>query len=76
MNTIFICHTAVSGRFQHADVRSTAAYRIEVLNVRPPVKKVIILLLHRADIKVLNDALAHLGPYQTLMWARCSDPGR
>ena len=48
---------------------------IEVLNVRPPVKKAIILLLSRADIKVLKDALAHLGPYQTLMWPRDSDPG-
>ena len=32
---------------------------IEVLNLRPAVKKAIILLLHRADIKVLHDALAH-----------------
>ena len=48
---------------------------IEDLNVRPPVKKAIILLLYLADIKVLKDALAHLGPYQTLTSARYSDPG-
>ena len=34
-----------------------------------------ILLLHRTHIKVLKDALAHSGLYQTLMWVRCSDPG-
>ena len=48
---------------------------IEDLNLRPAVKKAIILLLYLADIKVLKDALAHLGPYQTLMSARYSDPG-
>ena len=48
---------------------------IEDFFLRPAVKKAIILLLHRADIKVLKDALAHLGPYQTLMSARDSDPG-
>ena len=42
---------------------------IEDLNLRPAVKKAIILLLYRAYIKVLKDALAHLGPYQTLMSA-------
>ena len=42
---------------------------IEDLNLRPAVKKAVILLLHRSHIKVLKDALAHLGPYQTLMWA-------
>ena len=43
-------------------------YDIEDLFLRPAVKKAIILLLSRAQIKVLKDALAHLGPYQTLMW--------
>ena len=43
------------------------------LNLRPVVKKTIILLLHRANVKVLKDALAHLGPYQTLMWVWYSD---
>ena len=33
--------------------------RIEDLNLRPAVKKAIILLLFRDDIKVLKDALAH-----------------
>ena len=47
---------------------------IEVLNLRPAVKKAIILLLHRTDVKVLKDALAHLGPYQTLTSVRCSNP--
>ena len=51
-------------------------HTIEDLFLRPAVKKAIILLLHRANVKVLKDALAHLGPYQTLMWARYSDPGR
>ena len=49
---------------------------IEVFFLRPAVKKAIILLLFRADIKVLKDALAHLGPYQTLTLVRYSDPGR
>ena len=40
---------------------------IEDLFLRPAVKKAIILLLSRGHIKVLKDALAHLGPYQTLM---------
>ena len=48
---------------------------IEVLNLRPAVKKTTILLLYHTKIKVLKDALAHLGPYQTLMSARYSDPG-
>ena len=48
---------------------------IEVLNLRPAVKKAIILLLHRTDVKVLKDALAHLGPYPTLTLARYNDPG-
>ena len=47
---------------------------IEDFFLRPAVKKAIILLLSRADIKVLKDALAHLGPYQTLMSARDIDP--
>ena len=55
--------------------KKNSIIRIEDLNVRPPVKKAIILLLYLADIKVLKDALAHLGPYQTLMSARCSNPG-
>ena len=45
---------------------------IEVLNLRPAVKKAIVFLLHRTHIK---DALAHLGPYHTTMSARDSDPG-
>ena len=48
---------------------------IEDLFLRPAVKKAIILLLHRTDVMVLKDALAHLGPYQTLTSVRCSDPG-
>ena len=44
------------------------------LFLRPAVKKAIILLLYRAHIKVLKNALAHLGPYQTLVRARYSDP--
>ena len=32
-------------------------------------------MLYRANIKVLKDALAHSGPYQTLMMARDTDPG-
>ena len=48
---------------------------IEDLNLRPAVKKAIILLLYRANVKVLKDALAHLGPYPTLTLAWYSDPG-
>ena len=48
---------------------------IEDLNLRPAVKKTIILLLYRANVKVLKDVLAHLGPYQTLMWLWYSNPG-
>ena len=48
---------------------------IEDLNLRPAVKKAVILLLHRANVKVLKDALAHLCPYPTLTSARYSDPG-
>ena len=48
---------------------------IEDLNLNLPVKKAIILLLYHADIKVLKDALAHLGPYQTLASAKYIDPG-
>ena len=40
---------------------------IEDLFLRPAVKKAIILLLSRGHIKVLKNALAHSGPYQTLM---------
>jgi hypothetical protein len=47
---------------------------IEVLNVNPRHKKAIILLLYRTFVKVLKDALAHLGPYQTLTKVRHSDP--
>ena len=61
-----------AGRAKSA-LRDTVA--IEDLNVRPPVKKAIILLLHRGFVKVLKDALAHLGPYPTLTKPRCSDPG-
>ena len=38
------------------------------LFLRPAVKKAIILLLYHTHIKVLKDALAHWGPYQSLMW--------
>ena len=49
---------------------------IEVLFVKQTVFfKAIILLLYLADIKVLKDALAYLGPYPTLMWVRYIDPG-
>jgi hypothetical protein len=32
-------------------------------------------MLYHNSIKVLKDALAHLGPYQTLMEVWYSDPG-
>ena len=48
---------------------------IEDFFLRPAGKKTIILLLYRANVKVLKDALVHLGPYKTLMSARDSDPG-
>ena len=48
---------------------------IEDFFLRPAVKKAITLLLYLADIKVLKDALAHLGPYQTLMSVWGFDPG-
>ena len=48
---------------------------IEDLNLRPAVKKAVILLLYRTDVKVLKDALAHLGPCCTLTSVQCSDPG-
>jgi hypothetical protein len=35
----------------------------------------IILLRYQTSIKVLKDALAHLGPYETLMEVWCNDPG-
>ena len=47
---------------------------IEDLFLRPAVKKAIILLLHRTEVMVLKDALAHLGPYPTLTSARYNDP--
>jgi hypothetical protein len=50
-------------------------YHIEVLNLNPAVKKAIILLLYHNLVKVLKDALAHLGPYQTLTRVWYSDPG-
>ena len=53
----------------------SARRAIEVLFLKPRHKKAIILLLYRTDIKVLKDALAHLGPYQTLTSVRYSDPG-
>jgi hypothetical protein len=49
--------------------------RIEVLNVNPRHKKAIILLLYQNSIKVLKDALAHLGQYQTLTEVWYIDPG-
>ena len=48
---------------------------IEDFFLRPAVKKAIILLLYRTNVKVLKGALAHLGPYPTLTSVRCSDPG-
>ena len=48
---------------------------IEDFFLRPAVKKAIILLLYRGFVKVLKDALAYLGPYQTLTKPRYSDPG-
>ena len=47
---------------------------IEVLNLRPAVKKAIILLFSQTNIKVLKDALAHLGPYTTLLSVWGTDP--
>jgi hypothetical protein len=52
-----------------------AVLLIEDLFLNPAVKKAIILLLYHNDIKVLKDALAHLGPYQTLISLWYSDPG-
>jgi hypothetical protein len=48
---------------------------VEVLNVNPRHKNAIILLLYHNSIKVLKDALAHLGQYQTLTEVWYSDPG-
>jgi hypothetical protein len=48
---------------------------IEVFIVKVDVFVVIILLLYRTFVKVLKDALAHLGPYHTLSEVRYSDPG-
>jgi hypothetical protein len=48
---------------------------IEVLNVKVGVKKAIILLLYQTFVKVLKDALAHLGPYQPLTKVWYTDPG-
>ena len=48
---------------------------IEVLNLNPPLKKAIILLLHQTFVKVLKDALGHLAPYQTLTKVWCNDSG-
>jgi hypothetical protein len=48
---------------------------IEDLFLNPPVFYAIILLLYRTDVEVFKDALAHLGPYQTLTSVRYSDPG-
>jgi hypothetical protein len=56
----------------------TAKFRsrsIEDLFLNPAVKKAIILLLYHNDIKVLKDALAYLGQYQTLISLWYSDPG-
>jgi hypothetical protein len=50
-------------------------FYIEVLNVMVVVFQAIILLLHQTPVKVLKDALAHLGPYQTLTGIWCIDPG-
>ena len=36
---------------------------------------IITVPLYRAFVKVLKDALAHLGPYQTLTSVRCIHPG-
>ena len=63
---------------ERGDVNATAPPEridIEVLNLNPVVKKAIILLLYHNLVKVLKDALAHLGPYQTLMGVWCIDPG-
>jgi hypothetical protein len=49
--------------------------RIEVLFVKVTVFYSIILLLYHDSIKVLKDALSHLGSYQTLMEVCYSDPG-
>ena len=62
-------------RGRASDLHATPISRyIEVLNVNPRHKKAIILLLYRTDVKVLKDALEHLGPYQTLTSVRYSDP--
>ena len=65
----------LSVRFLQQLLLGNFKFRIEDLFLRPAVKKAIILLLSRGHIKVLKDALAHLGPYQTLMSASYSDPG-
>jgi hypothetical protein len=64
------CHAAT----ERAPAPARRGHHIEVLNVNPRLKKAIILLLYRTDVKVLKDALAHLGPYQTLTSVRYSDP--
>ena len=44
---------------------------IEDFFLNPAVKKAIVLLLYQTFVKVLKDALAHLGPYQTLTKVWC-----
>jgi hypothetical protein len=61
--------------FGHNGSPSFRYIYIEVLDVKAGVKKAIILLSYRTDFKVLKDALAHLGPYQTLTKVWCTDPG-
>jgi hypothetical protein len=58
-----------------AAMRDATGDLLEVLNLNPPLKKAIILLLHQTFVKVLKDALGHLGPYQTLTKVWCNDSG-
>ena len=72
--------TGVLHRSISHSTRSTAGHLqeyviIEVLFVKVHVFQAIILLLYRTFVKVLKDALAHLGPYQTLTEVQYSDPG-
>jgi hypothetical protein len=52
--------------------------KVTVPIIKPPLPSEYIeppILLHQTSIKNLKDALAHLGPYQTLMEVLCSDTG-
>jgi hypothetical protein len=67
-----------SGDFQMHITLSKTKYgtrSIDVLNVMVVVFSAIILFRYQTLPKVLKDALAHLGPYQTLRRVWYDDPG-